>query len=538
MGIIWLLVKTSWVSALVAILAGLISGVSSAWVIALINSAIAEGATPSSIALFAVLVLMVLLTGSVAQFLLIDLAQDAVYQLRLRLSQRILAAPLPQLETLGPSQLLAVLTKDVQTISNTVFIVPSLCINTAIIGGCLIYLGWLSGWVFLIVVVLLVAAIALVQLLINIAQRYLYKARKEVDRLFQHFRSITDGVKELKLHSLRRQQFFTEDLEVTAAASRRYAKRAFKVAAIATGGGQLLFFVLIGLLLFGVPQVVPSAQSSLPAYILTLTYLLGPIKQLIEELPALAEADVSIKKVNAMGLTLAENAEIDTVVRQTAQIDWHTLELKQVVHTYQGDEPQHRFTIGPIDLTLKAGELVFIVGGNGSGKSTLAKLITGLYAPEAGELQLDGVPIDDANREWYRQHFSAVFSDFYLFDRLLSTQTLTLDTQAQEYLNILELDRKVSVHSGQLSTVSLSQGQRKRLALLAAYLEDRPIYLFDEWAADQDPIFREVFYTQLLADLKQRGKTILVISHDDHYFHVGDRLIKLDYGQIESDIYQ
>jgi putative pyoverdin transport system ATP-binding/permease protein len=179
-----------------------------------------------------------------------------------------------------------------------------------------------------------------------------------------------------------------------------------------------------------------------------------------------------------------------------------------------------------------------VPGGNGSGKSTLAKLITGLYAPEAGELHLDGVPIDDANREWYRQHFSAVFSDFYLFDRLFSAQALTLDTQAQEYLSILELDRKVSVHNGQLSTTSLSQGQRKRLALLAAYLEDRPIYLFDEWAADQDPSFREVFYTQLLADLKQRGKTILVISHDDHYFHVGDRLIKLDYGQIESDIYQ
>ena len=236
-----------------------------------------------------------------------------------------------------------------------------------------------------------------------------------------------------------------------------------------------------------------------------------------------------------MGLMLAEKAEIDTVVRQPNQATWQTLELSQIVHTYQSGEADHLFTVGPINLTLESGELIFIVGGNGSGKSTLAKLITGLYIPESGELRLDGNPITDANREWYRQHFSTVFSDFYLFERLISSEDLTLDAQAQKYLKKLELDRKVSVQDGQISTTALSQGQRKRLALLTAYLDDRPIYLFDEWAADQDPLFREIFYTQLLSELKQRGKTVLVISHDDHYFHVADRIIKLDYGRIESD---
>lgn len=175
------------------------------------------------------------------------------------------------------------------------------------------------------------------------------------------------------------------------------------------------------------------------------------------------------------------------------------------------------------------------MGGNGSGKSTLAKLITGLYIPQSGELCLEGEAIVDSNREAYRQLFSAVFSDFYLFERLVSAEALTLDAQAQAYLEKLQLEKKVSVKDGQLSTTALSQGQRKRLALLAAYLEDRSIYLFDEWAADQDPIFREIFYTQLLSELKQRGKTVLVISHDDHYFHLADRILKLDYGCIESD---
>ncbi|ESA32933.1 cyclic peptide transporter [Leptolyngbya sp. Heron Island J] len=535
MGIIWLLIKASWVSVAMAILAGIISGGCSAKLIALINAAIQQNAPQSLIAPFAGLTILVLISSSFSQFLLIDLAQDSVYQLRLSLSRRILAAPLRQLERLGPNQLLAVLTEDVQAISNTVFILPFLCIDIAIIGGCLIYLGWLSGWVFLAVVTFLVMAIVLVQTLISYAHRYLKRVRQEMDLLLKHFRAITDGIKELKLHSSRRHHFLENDLTTSAATACHYQKTALKIAAVASGGGQLLFFVLVGLLIFVVPRVVTEAWAILPAYILTLTYLLGPIQSLVEQLPNLANADVSIKKVDEMGLTLSRDAELETVTRQNAIATWQTLQLQQVVHTYQSEDAAHRFTVGPINLTLQAGELVFIVGGNGSGKSTLAKLITGLYMPESGELCLDGTPITDTNREWYRQHFSTIFSDFYLFERLVRPMDGAFEQQTQTYLKTLELDKKVAVKDGQLSTTALSQGQRKRLALLSAYLEDRPIYLFDEWAADQDPVFREIFYTQLLAELKQRGKTLLVISHDDRYFHLADRIIKLDYGHIESD---
>ncbi len=542
MDIIWLLIRASSVRVGLAIAAGLLGGACSAGLIAFINRAIAQGSPQSLIAPFAALVVLTLLFSGLSQFLLIDLSQDSVYQLRMKLSERILSAPLQQLERLGPSQLLAMLTKDVQSISNTVSVIPMLCVDIAVIGGCLIYLAQLSGWVFLAVVVFLAMAISLVQVLLAAAYRYLYLARQEVDRLFKQFRGITEGTKELKLHATRKQLFFDEDLQTTANASRLYTKRAFQLAAVTTGTGQLLFFMLIGLLLFGAPLVIPNAQAVLPAYILTITYLMRPIESTLNRLPSLAEANVSIQKVNKMQLSLAENAEMSSVVRSAmakpskgiAPI-WQSLELKEVFYTYQSEDADIHFSVGPINLTLKAGELVFIVGGNGSGKSTLAKLVTGLYAPASGELRLDDKPIVDSNREAYRQLFSAVFSDFYLFERLVSAEALTLDAQAQTYLKKLQLEEKVSVQDGQLSTVALSQGQRKRLALLAAYLEDRSIYLFDEWAADQDPVFRETFYTQLLAELKQRGKTVLVISHDDHYFHLADRIIKLDYGRIESD---
>ncbi|MGH7968533.1 MAG: cyclic peptide export ABC transporter, partial [Limisphaerales bacterium] len=210
------------------------------------------------------------------------------------------------------------------------------------------------------------------------------------------------------------------------------------------------------------------------------------------------------------------------------------LDLKSVLHSYHVEQDDTQFVLGPVSLTFRPGELVFLVGGNGSGKSTLAKIIAGLYIPEAGEMRLDGKLVTDANRDEYRQLFSAVFSDFYLFEHLLGLERPDLDAQARGYLEQLHLNHKVRIRNGALSTTSVSQGQRKRLALLTAYLEDRPFYLFDEWAADQDPHFKSVFYTQLLPELKARGKTVLVISHDDRYFHVADRILKLDYGKLVS----
>jgi len=188
--------------------------------------------------------------------------------------------------------------------------------------------------------------------------------------------------------------------------------------------------------------------------------------------------------------------------------------------------------LGPVDLSFQPGELVFLVGGNGSGKSTLAKIITGLYLPEAGQIRLDGKLVTNQNRDAYRQLFSAVFADFFVFDNLLGLDGADLDGRAGCYLEQLHLQHKVRIANGSLSTTAVSQGQRKRLALLTAYLEDRPFYLFDEWASDQDPHFKNVFYTKLLPDLKARGKTVLVITHDDRYFDTADRLIKLDYGKL------
>lgn len=535
MNVIWLLLKASWLNVSIAILTGLISGGCSAMLISLINRAISDNSNGNLVWYFAGLAILALLSGFVSQFLLIYLSQEAVYNLRLSLSRGILSTPLRNLEELGANRLLATLTDDVGTLSNTIFLIPFLCVDIAVVVGCLTYLSTISGTVFVVVFGFMVLMIGTVQLLLNKMRKFFDLAREEQDILFKHFRSITDGIKELKLHSLRRQEFFTEELQVSADASRDYNMTALNTGAVAIGVGQLLFFMLMGLLLFALPKFVPVSTPVLSAYILTSTYLMSPFQNILQRLPAIFRANTSVEKIEKMGLALASQAEMNWALKRVETADWQTLELKGATHRYPGETEHSKFILGELNLKFHPGELVFIIGGNGSGKSTLAKLITGLYIPESGEILLDGLLITDENREWYRQHFSVIFSDFYLFERLLGMSNHDLDKQAAEYLREFHLENKVEVKDGVLSTTALSQGQRKRLALLTAYLEDRPIYLFDELASDQDPFFRNIFYKQLLPELKRRGKTVFVISHDDRYFDLADRAIKLDYGKIEYD---
>jgi putative pyoverdin transport system ATP-binding/permease protein len=535
MNLIWLLLRASSLQVAIAILTGLISGGTTARLIALINSAISGNSTEDLTWQFPTLALIVLVSGIISQFLLIKLSQNAVYRLRLRLSQAILFSPLRHLEELGASKLLATLTEDVTTLSNTVYAIPFICVDIAVIVGCLVYMLWLSGAAFAFTIGFLMIGVGSVQLLISRADYFLTLARDEQDNLFKHFRAITDGIKELKLNTVRRQDFFSEDLQNSAAKSRNQNASALFTYSISTGWGNLLFFVLVGLLLFIVPQILAIDSSVLAGFILTLTYMMLPMQSILDKLQQLAKANVALQKIENLGLELATQTEGNTLILHPINQNWHQLELQQVTHTYRGEKEDSKFTLGPLDLSFNQGEIVFIIGGNGSGKSTLAKLITGLYIPESGKIRLQKKVITNDNREWYRQHFSAVFSDYYLFERVSGISNNASKQQAQEYLQQLKLDDKVEIKNQKLSTTSLSQGQRKRLALLAAYLENRPIYLFDEWASDQDPIFREIFYKQILMNLKKQGKTVLVISHDDHYFPVADRVIKLDYGQIESD---
>jgi putative pyoverdin transport system ATP-binding/permease protein len=536
MSLLRFLMRYSRKTVILAVVAGAISGACNTGLLAVINSALASTSRISLVWAFIGLCAVVPTARITSELLLLYLGQGTVLDLRLRLSRRILGISLSRLEELGPHRLLAILTDDIPQITGMVTLIPILCINFSILIGCLVYLGYLSLPVLGAVVGLIVLGILTYQVPVSRANVHFRRARDFADHLFDHFRALTDGAKELKLNRDRREAFLTRVLENTAQSVKSSNLRGFKVYTLASSWGQLLVFIIIGLVIFALPLFFATNRETLTGYALVLLYLMTPLQVAMNNLPAVARANVAVKRVETLGAELVSYAsEEPEVPRSRPDREWSSIELSGVTHVYQREGDEAPFVLGPIDLTLRPGELIFLAGGNGSGKTTLAKVLTGLYPAHEGEIRFNGQPVTDDNRETYRQQFSAVFSDFYLFDELLGLEAPDVDAQARQQLARLELDKKVEVEDGKLSTIDLSQGQRKRLALLTAYLEDRPIYLFDEWAADQDPHFRGIFYNQLLPELRDLGKCVLVISHDDRYYHLGDRLIKLVYGKIDEE---
>jgi putative pyoverdin transport system ATP-binding/permease protein len=357
---------------------------------------------------------------------------------------------------------------------------------------------------------------------------HLRSSRQREDTLVGHFRALFDGAKELKLHRARMREFVDDLLAKNVEAVRVQRTRGYVLYAAASSWGSFIFFAFIGGVLFVLTRYVPVSAHVMSGYAMIFLYMILPIESVLSAIPILSTARVALERVEQVNadLPVEASAVVDDVV------SFKSIVFQGITHRYFREKENSVFTLGPIDLRFEPGELVYLIGGNGSGKTTLAKMIVGLYAPESGHILLDGAEVTEANRAAYRQLFSVVFSDFFLFDTLLGMRIDTIDSTARVLLDELQLAHKVRIENGAFSTLDLSQGQRKRLALLVAYLEDRPFYLFDEWAADQDPVFKDVFYRKLLPDLKAKGKTVVVITHDDRYFHLADRTIKLDFGRV------
>ena len=537
MNLLPLLPARSWLMAVAAVVASLIGGAFSAGLIALINGALNNPDRSQSLLAmgFAGLVVGKAATSVAARLLLNHFTQQTIAELSRNLSRRVLATPLSQLERVGISRILVTLTEDVAMIGWAAQNVPTFAMNVAVLAGCAIYLGWLSWQMLLRVTFFIVIGSLVYRILIGRAYRYLQHARDTRAVLFQHFRGLTEGIKELKLHAVRREAFLSERIATATEALRRDALAGVRHHALADTWSQLLFYGLIGGTLLATAAMPSLSTKTRTGYVLAMLYVMNPVWSLMEGWPIFARARIALAKVNGLGLSLKGlDAEPVEAVDAGPLRAWKRIDLERVTFAYPADSEGLAFVLGPLDFTLRHGEMVFVVGGNGSGKSTLMKVLTGLYSPQTGAIRLDGQLITDKNRESYCCHFSAVFSDFYLFDSLLGLSGPDLDACASRYLVELELDAKVQISGGTLSTIALSQGQRKRLALLTAFLEDRPIYIFDEWAADQDVHYREFFYKRLLPELKARGKTIIVISHDDRYYHLGDRIVKLEYGTLAA----
>jgi putative ATP-binding cassette transporter len=528
------LIRQSHRLLLAAGLASVVAGVCSVLLIIQINTALTAVSPADRTALawtFAACAVAALLSRVLASVLFERLSQRVHADLRRFISARVMAADFRCLERVDAPKVQSALTEHSTHVAEFFVSVPNILVDVIVVLGCLVYMAWLSWPLFLMAVVVIGLGSLGCHLANLRAIRHLDGAAIEQDRLFGHFRSLVEGAKELRLHAGKRGHFANNVLGDSIEVVRRERTVGMSVFVVSAAWGHFLIYAFIGLVLFALLSDTPEHVRVMTGFALVFIYMVSPLEDLLLRLPSANLAKASGARIDDVTQQLA-HSEAGAASAATPRMTH--VALRGVAHRYYHECSDDLFTLGPVDLDFAPGQITFLVGGNGSGKTSLAKLLVGLYRPEQGSILWDGDVVDDTNRDAYRQCFSAIFSDFHLFECLLDGASPELDVRGNRLIEKLHLHHKVQMQEGAFSTRALSQGQRKRLALVVAYLEERPFLVFDEWAADQDPVFKEAFYRELLPELKALGKCVLVISHDDRYFHAADRIVRMESGQIIS----
>jgi putative pyoverdin transport system ATP-binding/permease protein len=479
---------------------------------------------------FALVAVLAVLIGRYSRAMVARLASLSIVRMRRRLVRSVLHLPLLELETIGSTRLSVAFSSDLLSVATAVRNLASLSANTAILLGCLTYIGWLSTREMLVTASLCLVCIGGAVFLRSLEKRHRHAAREAWDRVLSVFRMLLDGIKQLKIsRSLARRVLLSFEESVrehqrSAAARGRYSE-------YVESWTQAMFYIILGTAVFG--PYGAEASLRLGFGLLIVLQIRRPLRALIADSAAFSDALVAFERLSDLGLSLTErHRELDDPQRAPALArDWRNVDLKAVCFRYE-EERDDGFTLGPLDMTLRRGEVVFIAGGNGSGKTTLAKVLTGLYTPTAGTIQLDGINIDQSNMNWYRRRFAAVFSDFCLFEGVADLQPDELGSEVNWLTTRLKLSRQMLTAPGaQNQSTPLTSGERGRIALLRAVIEDRSIFVFDEWAADQDHGYKEFFYQEFLPRLRRARKLVVVISDDERYLHTADRVLWLERGE-------
>jgi putative ATP-binding cassette transporter len=522
-------------SVLLLSLSGIVVGVANAMLVAIVGEALRRGSDLN------LMVAVVSFVGCALIFIVLfrysqargaQLTANAVARIRLKVVNAVLKASLADNERIDHYTKRLALSRDALQVASALPNIIDLLISAATVCCILAYLAWLSWPMMLAVCAVTILAIVVYQALISRTAQPLRAAYAEDDRAFGFIDDLLLGYKELKLDTHWAQEFVEQDLVP-----------AVKHASVLLGGvrsrqqgiglvGLVAFLMLLGGAAFIMPLLNKSGIITANT-ILVLLYLQAFVQNIVLRLPSLAEVGQAAGRIRKLLAELGSHADNNAVPSSVQALpqDWDRLRLEGVSYSYQEADDAEGFRLQDVNLTITRGQIVFIIGGNGSGKTTLAKLLVGLYRPSQGEILIGNTIITDTNRSAYRQLFNAVFTDVHLFRRRVSPQLLDPDSAVQRALTEMSI-RLTVTEEQRLDTKPFSQGQKKRLASALALASDKPLCLFDEWTADQDPEFRAYFYNRYLPDLKAVGKTLLVISHDDHYFKHADVIVRMDSGRV------
>lgn len=485
----------------------------------------------NGILIFVILIGVYFVVASLSQIQLARLGQQFIYTTQTQLVKRIMDSQDNQLKQLGNAKLLASLSNDIRSLSIAFTRLPELVQGLLLSAVCSLYLIYLSPKLFLITAILMVVMIAGTHFVVKKHYASFRQMRDADDAIQQHYETVLNGHKELKLNRFRAERFYNERLIPQAQLRRDSHIHADAYHALAVNWGNCVMLLAVGCIFYLSLQFQWASLSDAATITMTVLFMRAPLMAAIGALPAMMQSQVGLQALQNLGLSPYESGfHSDFRLPE----NWQTIRLENVSYTYPAQAGEV-FSIKNINLTIKRGEILFLIGGNGSGKSTLSMVLSGLYAPTSGQIFIDEIPITDKNRAAYRQLFSSVFTDFHLFEQLMDgTGADVSEALIEKWIDHLQLSQKVKIEQKQILNQKLSQGQRKRLALLIAALEQRSLMILDEWAADQDPQFRRLFYEQLLPLLQQSGHTVFAISHDDKYFHHAERIVSMKQGVLSE----
>ncbi len=480
------------------------------------------------ILIFSAIIVLFIWTRRTLSITLINLSQTLFWELRKQILALVLNSNYHQLST-RKTKIYSALVNDVNTMVNASMSIISFFTALILSLACLIYLATLSIHLFAITIIIASLGVALYHRGAKKNLKQFEEARKLETKFLESFNSILNGFKEIFIEPKKGR--FISDTEIKTIAVESFENNNIAFTGLLNNQitGQILFYLLISstLLIFSV--MLNIKPKDIVSYIFTLTYLLGSIETIMVLLPGMLRAKVASNQLLKLRVELESEFNAPTEVLVGPKEPFEFLRITGLEFVYGNSE--NAFQIGPIDLELRQKEIIFIYGGNGSGKTTLIHSILGLCSPTAGKITLNGSLITENKLPEYRSNFSTVFNDFYLFKGIIGVDEVDID-KWEKYLDLFELKGIVQLDSHLYSTTDLSTGQRKRLALITALLEAKPVLILDEWAADQDPQFRKKFYTEILPLLKEEGVSIVAITHDDKYYYCSDKLYKMDYGRL------
>ncbi|MGE0445306.1 MAG: cyclic peptide export ABC transporter [Vicinamibacterales bacterium] len=519
-------VRLVWMAAL--------SGFANAGLLAVINAAADNSALDAAngrfVALFAIVVLVFLRAQRYILLTSVAEVERILDEIRLRISGLIARSDLRQIEQVGRAQIYASLHRETVTISQATSGLVIAAQSLLMVLFSLVYLAWLSRAALVLLLLAMAIAIRAYLKRSALTNRLMHEAVATENEYFDALNHLLDGFKEAKLRR--------ERASALSSRLRRISGRLHDVK-VESGSsfamqfvyGQLAVYLLLGAVVFLLPRLSADYSQVVIKATASILFIIGPLNNLLGTMPQFSAANIAAESIFQLEaqLELAANGAPGPDAGTAAPAGAADLHAEALTFRFTDASGESSFSVGPISLDIPSGEVLFIVGGNGSGKSTLLKLLTGLYVPDSGTLRIGDRPLTRATAAWYRSHFAAVFSDYHLFDRLYGFPDSP--PRLAELLRTLQIDQKTGVVDGRFTALDLSAGQRKRLALAVALLEERPILVCDEWAADQDPEFRRYFYEELIPRLKAAGTTVIAATHDDRYFHLADRVLKMEDGR-------